>query len=256
MYKYNSTKLNNNNHLNKSGIYRILNTQDQKCYIGSAKNIRKRLSVHLCNLEKGRHHSKHLQSAWNKYGKAVFEMDILKEYVGEKEKLLEEEQQWINHFNSSNPDFGYNIQTDTKNINLTSLQHYKKMSKSAKLVLKGSKLSDEHKLKIKKETVIAIGVSVVALTLTGKYVSRFDTIQEASDYFGVCYNTIRRVVNGERRKYKNYILLKESLYDPSVKYSEQAERKGVKHRQESIQRMKNNYKQRTIDPVTKRFSKG
>ena len=49
-----------------SGVYQILNVTTNKRYIGSSKNIVKRLKDHIKSLHSGKHHSILLQRAWNK----------------------------------------------------------------------------------------------------------------------------------------------------------------------------------------------
>jgi len=60
-----------------SGIYVILNTKNNKIYIGQAEDIRARQTEHKRDLKKNRHHNQHLQHAWNKYGEKVFQFKIL-----------------------------------------------------------------------------------------------------------------------------------------------------------------------------------
>ncbi len=55
-----------------SGIYSIKNVVNGHTYIGSAKNIYRRFHQHLSLLKNNKHINKHLQSAWNKYGKDNF----------------------------------------------------------------------------------------------------------------------------------------------------------------------------------------
>lgn len=55
-----------------SGIYIITD----KVYIGSTKNIMKRISEHLHMLEQGTHHSTKLQNSTNKYLYKNFEVRI------------------------------------------------------------------------------------------------------------------------------------------------------------------------------------
>ena len=74
----------------KSGLYKIENIINHKFYIGSSKNIVKRISSHKCNLRKNRHHNKPLQHAFNKYDIESFKFEIIK-YV-ETEFLQFEEQ--------------------------------------------------------------------------------------------------------------------------------------------------------------------
>lgn len=77
----------------KSGIYKILNTKNGKCYIGSAVYIATRIATHRSSLRKNKHQSRHLQASWNKYGGWFFEFIILERC--EKDKLVEREQFYI-----------------------------------------------------------------------------------------------------------------------------------------------------------------
>jgi len=45
----------------KSGIYKITNIANNKCYIGSAVNITARFATHRHQLRNEKHHSKYLQ---------------------------------------------------------------------------------------------------------------------------------------------------------------------------------------------------
>ena len=78
-----------------TGIYQIRNLINDKIYIGSAVNIRQRWYVHITRLRYNKHHSPHLQSAWNKYGEENFEFSILEECEPIKETLLEREQYYL-----------------------------------------------------------------------------------------------------------------------------------------------------------------
>lgn len=62
---------------NKSGIYIIKNTVNGKFYIGQASYLTKRFSAHRIFLHDNNHPNKHLQAAWDKYGKDAFEFRIL-----------------------------------------------------------------------------------------------------------------------------------------------------------------------------------
>lgn len=89
------------------GIYSITNTKNKKRYIGSAIDIGKRWREHLYGLRNGKHHSRHLQAAWNKYGEATFCFDVVT--TCDPEQLIEQEQFWIDAFQTANVRFGYNI---------------------------------------------------------------------------------------------------------------------------------------------------
>ena len=78
----------------KSGIYIITNTTNNKRYVGSAVNLKKRLRQHRGDLRRGDHKNPHLQSAWNKYGEDTFVFDVIERW--ETEYLISMEQWWMN----------------------------------------------------------------------------------------------------------------------------------------------------------------
>lgn len=80
-----------------SGIYKIINLLDGNLYIGSSININKRFKYHLYLLQKNKHHSKHLQNAWNKYGKNNFRFEFIENVNSEKKKLTEREQFYLDN---------------------------------------------------------------------------------------------------------------------------------------------------------------
>ena len=92
----------------KSGIYLIKNIQNNKVYVGSALNIDKRWKQHKNHLKRGKHHSCHLQSAWDKYGEQSFKLEIIQE-VFIPEHLLAYEQVYLDYYKSYEIDKGYNI---------------------------------------------------------------------------------------------------------------------------------------------------
>ena len=78
-----------------SGIYCIINTNNNKKYIGSAINIYNRLRDHVDDLRHLKHGNKHLQSSFNKNGEKSFIIKVLA--VCNKEFLIESEQNFINY---------------------------------------------------------------------------------------------------------------------------------------------------------------
>ncbi len=110
-----------------SGIYQILNTANEKFYIGSAANFTLRWSQHKWELKNNSHGNTYLQRAWNKYGEAAFEFIIIEICV--KDHLLIREQFWINNLDAIK--LGYNMR-ELAHSNL------------------GMKWTKEHKFKISK----------------------------------------------------------------------------------------------------------
>ena len=76
-----------------TGIYRIRNKINGKCYYGSSINIKKRRLKHINGLSKNKHENIHLQNAWNKYGSNCFEFEIVEEC--NKDMLRDVEQTYI-----------------------------------------------------------------------------------------------------------------------------------------------------------------
>lgn len=90
------------------GIYQIRNIVNNKVYIGSAIDVKGRWDRHKSLLNRNKHHSKHLQFAWNKYGEDNFVFEII-EKVKDSNKLIEREQYWLDKTQSYKDYNGYNI---------------------------------------------------------------------------------------------------------------------------------------------------
>lgn len=92
--------------MRKCGVYKIVCLVTNKVYIGSSVNIYYRWTVHKRNLQDRIHFSKHLQSAWIKYGKRRFAFSIIRECY--KCHLHSVEQRFINMYDACNPQYGFN----------------------------------------------------------------------------------------------------------------------------------------------------
>lgn len=90
----------------QTGIYAIEHSSSGRMYIGSAINFSARWRVHRCLLRKGKHHSTHLQSAWNMYGEAAFLFKRL--VVCSKENMLMYEQRLIDGYRVFESNLGFN----------------------------------------------------------------------------------------------------------------------------------------------------
>ena len=97
---------------NVSAIYCFRNTINNKCYVGQAEQLRKRLLHHINNFKNCRYDAP-LYRAMTKYGLDAFEVEILEIIDGLsdkmeiKKKLDEFEIYYIKHLNSYAPN-GYN----------------------------------------------------------------------------------------------------------------------------------------------------
>ncbi len=75
-------------------IYKIFCKANGKCYVGSTVRFSLRKKDHIRKLKSGRHESKILQNAWNKYGEENMMFEIL-EVIEDKETIFNREQFFI-----------------------------------------------------------------------------------------------------------------------------------------------------------------
>jgi group I intron endonuclease len=89
------------------GIYKITNTKNNKIYVGSSLDMKKRREKHFWMLEKGIHDNKFLQSSYNKDGKESFVFEIV-EFCDERD-LVEKENYYILENKTNDMNYGYNL---------------------------------------------------------------------------------------------------------------------------------------------------
>lgn len=75
-------------------IYKIVNLVNDKFYVGSTIHKKVRFRQHRRLLRSNRHHCKHLQAAWNKYGEDKFDFRVIEE-VADSENLEAIEDRWL-----------------------------------------------------------------------------------------------------------------------------------------------------------------
>jgi group I intron endonuclease len=110
----------------EAGIYKLTSNDSGKIYIGKAVNLRKRLNVHK-NCKKVPNGMFHFQNALVKYGWDSFTVEILEVFedfvkLRDNASLLQREAYYIEFFDATNSDKGYNLckfSTDTTGIPLS-----------------------------------------------------------------------------------------------------------------------------------------
>ena len=91
-----------------TGVYIIRNKRNGKLYVGSAaKSFQTRWTYHRRDLRSGKHHSNHVQRAFNKDGEECFEFKVV--LVCAPSDCVMYEQIVIDNCKSANDRFGYNI---------------------------------------------------------------------------------------------------------------------------------------------------
>lgn len=111
----------------KSGIYMLINSENNKRYVGSSKNLYDRLHQHFHNLKYNKHHSLHLQASYNKYGESNFEYEVLE--FCDLENLYEREQYYLDILH---PEYNKRTNAERNDGILLSNETKEKISKTLK----------------------------------------------------------------------------------------------------------------------------
>ena len=196
--------------LNHAGIYTILNTLNNKFYIGSALNLRKRRNSHYLNLINNTHHNSHLQSSFNKYKSKNFKFIILQSFEKiENKNLLDWETFWISLYNSTNNNFGYNMTSIGNNRQglKNSKEHCKKISianTGKKTSLQQRKnMSIARKGRFKGENS-AVAVRVAMFNLNNQFIKEYCSITEAAKINNLNSSCIFEVLAGRNKQHKGF----------------------------------------------------
>ncbi|MGG3889605.1 GIY-YIG nuclease family protein [Metabacillus fastidiosus] len=123
------------------GIYMILNLINNKIYIGSSINIKKRWQAHKSYLNINQHSNRYLQNAWNKYGEENFKFKVIDNFIDQSLILLRE-QYWIDYFQSADEECGYNISPTAGN--LMGFKHSDETKRKISTRMKGKEKTSEH----------------------------------------------------------------------------------------------------------------
>lgn len=131
-------------------VYKIINKVNNKFYVGSTKDLQKRIRSHLRDLKINKHHCAPLQNAYNKYGKDSF--IIVPIWVSKKEDRLEWERYYIddekpeyNIAKSSSAPMEGRIHSEEAKAKMRASS---KRTKGAAHHLHGTKWSDEFRKKV------------------------------------------------------------------------------------------------------------
>lgn len=91
------------------GIYKIINVVNNKFYVGSAVDLKRRKARHFSELRNGKHNNRHLQAAWAKYGEQAFVFVVVEE-LPDVADLLAAENVWLKKHVGK--DYCYNLGVD------------------------------------------------------------------------------------------------------------------------------------------------
>lgn len=139
-----------------SGVYQIKNIVNGKFYFGSSNDINERWSEHKKDLLLNKHNNKHLQKAYNKYGKDVFEYIIIKVCPPVKEILLFHEQLYLDYYYDGGI-LCYNILAYAGSVLGYKWTEEQKANRPPALGMKGKHHTEESKKKIAANRVYVSG---------------------------------------------------------------------------------------------------
>lgn len=109
-----------------SGIYKIINSINNKIYVGSSNNILGRLQRHFKELKNNTHYNKKIQRSFNKHYINNFCFEVI-EYVEDFSKLIEREQYYID---TLKPEYNIRLSANSSLGMKASIETRKKMSES------------------------------------------------------------------------------------------------------------------------------
>lgn len=204
------------------GIYYIKNLINEKCYVGSSKNLHMRKRHHFSSLRHNKHPNQYLQNSWNKYGEENFEfiiIEILPDTTS-LEDLLAREQYHIDNKHSEYNIFkiagspkGFSHDEKTKLRISKSMKGIRKSAQHAKNISKSQKgkvFTEEHKLKLSK-AALNRDPSTTSYKNTKIIINGivYESLKEASEMTGIKYNTIQKRLANKNFEHYQYYYTKE-----------------------------------------------
>jgi group I intron endonuclease len=183
------------------GIYKIVNTVNNKIYIGSSIRIKIRMKDHLNLLRRNKHHSKHLQRSFNKYGEDKFKFIIILEC--KEEDLIMEEEYYIKYYKANIRKYGYNIES----FSLGRKKRIFTKKWKENMSLAGSKYWDLYDLN---NNIIITNGTTIQISKFLKCSTRTITLSYSNKH--IISNEYIIVPYNEKIDYKNYNKLSENFY--------------------------------------------
>jgi group I intron endonuclease len=201
-----------------TGIYKITNTINNKCYVGSSVDVYQRGCMYKHLIKRKKLHNKHLQSSVEKYGYRNFTFELL--HKCEKDTSIFELHQLEQFYiNKINPEYNKRTIVDTNHLLSHSEQTKNKISKSLKESFRNSskvinRIQDHN-------------IKVSLFDLKGNHIQDFPGLAHCADFINVKYQSITFAIKSERRRIKNYIVLRTEesnlvnnfLNKPKINYS-------------------------------------
>jgi group I intron endonuclease len=127
--QYSNSNLSHIDVPNVCGVYLLRDTVAGGTYVGSARRIRTRISIHFHDMQRRpeQHTYRHMRGTFQTYGASVFEVELLEQCT--PEELLIVEKQWIEKLQ---PTENLYVCTDGRDV-YTAATHAKKSAAAAAL---------------------------------------------------------------------------------------------------------------------------
>jgi group I intron endonuclease len=199
-------------------IYLIENIVNKKVYVGCSKSVKLRIQQHKLNLKNNTHKNKHLQSAYNKYGKDILVFKIIEEC--NDIDLPKREHFWCLKLQSHKRTFGYNI-LPTNDESL----YCKTLSKESRIKLSiahtGKVMSPETREKIRlankkwkphQKDIDKLKVPIVLLSKKGEFYKEFPSIKEAAEHIKTSLSNVAYVLKIKHGACKGYMAVYKKDY--------------------------------------------
>ena len=177
-------------------IYEIRNLVNNKVYIGSTINFKTRKNTHLYELKSNKHESRHLQSAYNKYGAENFKISIIKQFeIDNISELYKYENDYCVRWKTFDIEFGYNLVVPSVNG------------------------GTEEPLN---------SIPIYQINNNGEIVGEFKSIEDCYRNTGISQNAISNLIYGKNKTYNKYFFIKKCDYNESTDYSFDKNRKQIR----------------------------
>lgn len=190
-----------------SGIYCIHNIKNDKRYIGQSRDMRCRIASHKTALKNNHHENKHLQRAWNKYGKDSFKFEIICECP--IELLDNNEIYYIDFYDSYNNGYNNDRGGSANNKMPMPLEVRNKMS------LTRLNISEEEKMRNREKNIInhlSESDEIYQVDFNQKIVNIWTSARRAARELNIEQSCIWNCLKKLRKTYKGYIWIYPSEY--------------------------------------------
>jgi hypothetical protein len=186
--------------MRKAIIYKILNLENNHCYIGSTTDFKERVRRHWRDLRKNNHHSVYLQRAYNKYKKDCFVFQIIEEFEFVSSEHLAEKELFYIH--QVDPEYNmkhveYNALRDCKRVAWNkgikcppSIETSKTRSNN----IKNLWLDDDFKNKVK-EGSKKLCKKVYKIDINNNFISEFESTKKCADSLEISINVVNKFVS-------------------------------------------------------------